>query len=46
MCDMGEYEKSEKYLKRLLSSLPENHNEIPNIISNLGRVCSLRGEYK
>ncbi|CAF2035132.1 unnamed protein product [Rotaria magnacalcarata] len=46
MCDMGEYEKSEKYLKRLLSDLPSNHDDTSKIYFNLGRVCYLRGEYK
>ena len=43
---MGEYEKSEKYLKRLLTSLPENNNEIPRIYFHLGRVCNFYGDYK
>ena len=43
MCDMGEYVKAEKYLKRLLLSLPENHAEIPKIYFYLGRVCNFHG---
>ncbi|UJR38413.1 hypothetical protein I4U23_031081 [Adineta vaga] len=46
MCDMGEYTKSEKYFKRILTSLPPNHKDIPNINFYLGRVCYLRGQYK
>ncbi|CAF3639387.1 unnamed protein product [Adineta steineri] len=46
MCDMGEYTKSESYLKRILSNLPDTHNDIPNIYFHLGRVCYLRGDYK
>ncbi|CAF1509835.1 unnamed protein product [Adineta ricciae] len=46
MCDMGEYAKSERYLKRILSTLPKNHKDIANIYFYLGRVCYLRGQYK
>src|SRR4051794_28621536 len=46
MCDMGEYEKSEKYLKRLLTTLSPNHGNISKIYFHLGRVCYLRGEYR
>src|SRR5579871_5924358 len=46
MCDMGEYEKSEKYLKRLLTSLPEHHSDIPQVYFHLGRVCYFRGDYE
>ncbi|CAF1205262.1 unnamed protein product [Rotaria sordida] len=46
MCDMGEYEKSEKYLKRLLSDLPQDHKDVPQIYFHLGRVAYFRGEYK
>ncbi|CAF4739684.1 unnamed protein product [Rotaria sp. Silwood1] len=46
MCDMGEYEKSEKYLKRLLSDLPKDHKDIPKINFHLGRVSYFLSEYK
>jgi len=45
MCDMGEYEKSEKYLKRLLENLVNDHKDISKIDFDLGRVCYLRGDY-
>ncbi|CAF1388299.1 unnamed protein product [Rotaria sordida] len=44
--NMGEYGKCEKYWKCLLSSLPENHNDVLKIYFYLGRVCNLHGDYK
>lgn len=46
MYDMGEYSKSEKYFKRILQNLPQNHPDVPKIYFHLGRVCYLRGLYQ
>ncbi|CAF1448996.1 unnamed protein product, partial [Didymodactylos carnosus] len=44
ICDIGEYNKSEMFLKRMLALLPENHADIPHIYLSIGRANYFKGE--
>jgi tetratricopeptide (TPR) repeat protein len=44
--DMGQFEKAEKYFRRLLNNLPDDHSDKANCIHKLGLAVNAQGDHE